>query len=115
MILTEHPLHSRRQLRQAPLHAFAFLRAESMKRLGYEIIANPKADESAFDPLEHGRRMSPDLIKRIADPHYLFVKPPGPGHICHAGGFPKLHVQSRENVGAAGHTAVPARQDRFGQ
>ena len=102
-----------RQFRQAALHACSLLGAEPMKRLGHEIAANPQAGQAAFDSLDDCRRVTPDLVKLLADMHDLGMKLPGTGHIAGAGGFAESDVELGEEVGASGDTTVSAGEDSF--
>ena len=43
-----------------------FLSAEAVEGFSHEIVADTKAGEGAFDPLDDRRRMAADAIKRIA-------------------------------------------------
>src|SRR5215469_16995637 len=95
-------------LRQPLFDHFAFLGAEAMERFGHEIIANALARQSAFETLDHGRRMSAYMIQRVSNLHDGVVKYPGARNVARTHSFKQADVQTRKKICAAAHTTVPA-------
>src|ERR1035438_9048217 len=94
------------QRRQAALYPCALLRAEAVKRLGHEIIANPLARQGAFDAFNNRRRVTPDTVERLADLHDLGMKLLGSGAITRMGRLVKLDVEFGEDIRSPVDAAV---------
>jgi hypothetical protein len=63
LMVSDELLNSSRQFRQLLLHSGPLPGSEPVKRLGHEVVTNPRAGQSAFDSFDDRRWVAPDLIK----------------------------------------------------